>query len=273
MDSTLDNKAGEGRLASLEEQLSNLAREAGVSPSSPPTSMKVPRALLEAIPRLGDWRYPAAVGFVLLASVGGGAWWWSSASTAVVPTSNPTPLTQIPPKDIAPTSVAPSPDLAQQLGPMARDLAALRQAVEKLQLRQDQLVRDNDGVARQIAAGQAEIARNNNVIDEIKAVQSQMAQESKTFTERLNVSQEQLARLIANASPPKVEAEAPEQTSEQPKVTPQEQPKVTPQEQPRVTSEVPLPRPRRPTNVTQAHKPARPQANKPQPSAWPWSVR
>ncbi|GIQ74106.1 hypothetical protein [Bradyrhizobium sp. RD5-C2] len=265
MDSTLDNKAGEGRLASLDEQLSNLAREAGVSPSSPPTSMKVPRALLEAIPRLGDWRYPAAVGLVLLASVGGGAWWWSSAGTAVVPSSNPTPLTQVPPKDIAPTSVAPSPDLAQQLGPMARDLAALRQAVEKLQLRQDQLVRDNDGVAKQIAAGQAEIARNNNVIDEIKAVQSQMAQESKTVTERLNASQEQLARLIANASPPKVEAEAPEQTSEQPKVTPQEQPKIA--------SDVPLPRPRRPTNVIQAHKPARPQANKPQPSAWPWSVR
>ncbi|HAQ82421.1 MAG TPA: hypothetical protein DCS58_20635, partial [Bradyrhizobium sp.] len=87
---------------------------------------------------------------------------------------------------------------------MERDLASLRQAVEQLQLRQEQLARDNDSLARQLAAGRAEIARNNNAIDQIKTVQIQMAQESKTVTERLSASQEQLARLIANASAPMV---------------------------------------------------------------------
>lgn len=260
MDSTLDNKVAEAPLASLEEQLSNLAREAGVSPSRPTTSVKEPRALRAMIHRLRDRRYPVSVGLVLLASIAGGIWWWSSVGTAVVPSSNPTPLTQVPPKDVAPTAVVVSPDLAQQLQPMERDLASLRQAVEQLQLRQEQLARDKDSLARQLAAGRAEIARNNNAIDQIKTVQIQMAQESKTVTERLSASQEQLARLIANASAPMVAPEEPGQTSDQPNVT----------------FDVPVPRPR-PTNVAQTHKPirspARPHANKPQPAAWPWSAR
>lgn len=65
MDSTLDNKVAEAPLASLEEQLSNLAREAGVSPSSPTTSVKEPRALRAMIHRLRDRRYPVSVGLVL----------------------------------------------------------------------------------------------------------------------------------------------------------------------------------------------------------------
>ncbi|WP_375783752.1 hypothetical protein ACE10Z_28645 [Bradyrhizobium sp. Pha-3] len=261
MGATLDDKVADGRPTSLEEQLSNFAREAGVKPSSPPNNMKVLGALPATIHRLADWRYAASVGFVLLASIGGAAWWWSSAGTPAVLSPKPSPLAQVPPKDIAPNVVALSLDFAQQLQPMARDLAALRQAVEQLQLRQEQLARDNESAASQLKASQVEIARNNDVIDQIKAAQIQMAQEGKTMTERLNASQEQLASLIANASAPKAEPEEPKQTLDQPQASP----------------EIPLPRPRRPTNVTQTPKrapnAARPQANKPQPSAWPWSVR
>jgi hypothetical protein len=122
-------------------------------------------------------------------------------------------------------------------------------------MRQGQLVRDNETVASQLKASQAEMARNNDIIDQIKATQIRVERESETVTERLNASQEQLARVIANASEPKV-------MPEEPKVMP----------------EIPVPRPRQPTNVAQTHKPAptpaRPQAKKPQPSsAWPWSVR
>ena len=53
--------------------------------------------------------------------------------------SDPAPLTQA-----APTAVALSSDLAQQLQPIAHDLAALRQAVAQLEMRQGQLVRDNE---------------------------------------------------------------------------------------------------------------------------------
>ena len=144
---------------------------------------------------------------------------------------------------------------------MTRDLAALRQAVEQLNVRQEQLVRDNENVASQLKASQEEMARNNSIIDQIKATQIQMARESQTLTERLNASEER-ARVIANVSEPKV-------MPEEPKVSPEE---------PKVMPEIPLPRPRLSANVAQTQKPApppaRPQAKKPQPSlAWPWSVR
>jgi TolA-binding protein len=267
MDSTLDDKLAEGQLASLEEQLSNLAREAGVNPSDPPTSMKTFRAPLATIHRLADWRYLAFVGSLLAASIGVAAWWWpSSVHTAMMAPSDPAPLTQAAPKDVAPTAVALSSDLAQQLQPMARDLTALRQAIEQLKVRQEQLVHDNENVASQLKTSQEEMARNNNIIDQIKATQIQMARESETVTERLNASQEQLARVIASASEPKVILEGPKVSPEEPKVMP----------------EIPVPRPRRSTNVAQTHNSAptpqqataRPQDKKPQPSsAWPWSVR
>jgi hypothetical protein len=251
MGSTLDDKLTEGPFASLEEQLSNLAREATVTPSDPPTSIETFSPPPPTIHQLADWRYLAFVGSLLAASIGVAAWWWSSSvHTEAMAPSDPAPLTQA-----APTAVALSSDLAQQLQPIAHDLAALRQAVTQLEMRQGQLVRDNETVASQLKASQAEMARNNDIIDQIKATQIRVERESETVTERLNASQEQLARVIANASEPKV-------MPEEPKVMP----------------EIPVPRPRQPTNVAQTHKPAptpaRPQAKKPQPSsAWPWSVR
>jgi hypothetical protein len=253
MDSTLNDKLMEGQLATLDEELSNLRRELGVNPSDPPASIKRFRAPLATIHRL-------AFGSLLVGSIGVAAWWWSSsAHTAMMAHSDPAHLTQAAPKDAAPTPVdLSSSDLAQQLQPMTRDLAALRQAVEQLKVSQEQLVRDNENVGSQLKASQEEMARNNNIIEQIKATQIQIARESATVTERLNASQEQLARVIANASEPKV-------TPEEPKVSPEE---------PKVMPEIPLPRPRQLANVAQTPTPARPQAKRPQPSlAWPWSVR
>lgn len=266
MDSTLNDE----QIASLTEQMANLAREAGASPSAPPTGMKTSRAPLTTIHRLADWRYVAFVGSLLAASIGVGAWWWSSsADTAMMAPSDPAPLTQAAPEAAAPTAVALSSELAQQLQPMARDLAAFRQTVERLEVRQQQLVRDNENLASQLKASREERARNNSIIDQIKATQIQMARESQTLTERLNASQEQLARVIANASEPKAMPEPPTVTPEEPKVSPEE---------PRAMPKIPLPRPRQSANVAQTQKPAptpaRPQAKTPQrSSAWPWSVR
>jgi TolA-binding protein len=262
MDSTLDDKLAEGQIESWEERLSNLAREAGVNPSDPPASIKTFRAPLATIHRLAGLALCVAfVGSLLAASIGVAAWWWSSSvDTAMMAPSDPAPLTQAAPEAAAPTAVALSSEFAQQLQPMARDFAALRQTVEQLKVRQEQLVRDNENLASQLKASREEMARN--IIDQIKATQIQMARESQTLTERLNASQEQLARVIANASEPKV-------MPEEPKVSPEE---------PKVMPEIPLPRPRQSANVAQTQKPAptpaRPQAKKPQPSlAWPWSVR
>ncbi|WBL77270.1 hypothetical protein I3J27_30255 [Bradyrhizobium xenonodulans] len=255
MDSTLDDKLSEGRFASLEEQLSNLAREAGVSPSAPPTSMRT-FSPPPTIQELADWRYLAFVGSLLAVSIGAAAWWWSSSvHTETMAPSDPAPLTQD-----APTAVALASDLAQQLQPMEQDLAALRQAVAQLEMRQAQLLRENEDVASQLKASQAEIARNNIIIEQIKATQTQVERKSETVTERLNESQRELARVIATSSEPKVSPEEPKGSPEEPKAMP----------------EIPVPRPR-PTNVAQTHKPVptaeRPQASKPQPLAWPWSPR
>jgi len=260
MDSTLDDKLAGGQIESWEGRLSNLAREAGVSPSAPPTSMKTFRAPLATIHRLAGWLVAFVSSLLAASSIGVAAWWWlSSVDTAMMAPSDPAPLTQAAPEAAAPTAVALSSEFAQQLQPMARDFAALRQTVEQLKVRQEQLVRDNENLASQLKASREEMARN--IIDQIKATQIQMARESQTLTERLNASQEQLARVIANASEPKV-------MPEEPKVSPEE-PKVP---------EIPLPRPRQSANGAQTQKPpptpARPQAKKPQPSlAWPWSVR
>ena len=175
---------------------------------------------------IGELALPAFVGSLL--AIGVAAWWWSSsahtassAHAAMMAPSAPAPLTQaapeaVAPKDAAPTAVALSSDLAQQLQPMTRDLAAVSQAVEQLKVRQEQLIRDNENVASQLKASQEEMARNNGIIDQIKATQIQMARESQMLTERLNASQEQLARVIANASEPKV-------MPEEPKVNPKSQ--------------------------------------------------
>jgi outer membrane murein-binding lipoprotein Lpp len=274
MDSMLDERLSEGQAASLEEQFEKLAREAGLSPS-PPTSKMPSRAPLATIHRLADWRYVAFVGSLVAVSIGIAAWWWSSSvdTAMMAPSDDPAPLTQATPeaaapKEVAPTAVVLSSELAQQFQPMAGDLAALRQTVEQLNERQEQLVRDNENLASQLKASREEMARNNSIIDQIKANQIQMARESQTLTERLNASQEQLARVIAKAPEPKVMAEEPKVMPEEPKVSP---------EDPKVMPEIPLPRPRPSANVAQTQKPApiptRSQPSTPQPLAWPWSVR
>lgn len=269
MKSMLDDKLEEEQITSLEEQLSNLAREAGVNPSAPPASMKKPPAILATIK--ADWHYVAFVGSLLAALIGVAAWWWSSpVDTAMMPPPDPTPLTRAEPAPVAPTDVALRTELSQQLQPMAQDLAALNQTVEQLKARQEQLIRDNEDLASQLKASREETARNDGIIDQIKADQIQTARESQMLTERLNASQEQLARVIANGSEPKATPEAP------PKVN-SEEPKAS-AEEPKVMPDIPLPRPRQPTTVGQTQRPAttaeRSRAKKPQPLlAWPWSLR
>ncbi|SCB50267.1 hypothetical protein GA0061098_1014122 [Bradyrhizobium shewense] len=266
MDSKLGDKLAEEQITkSLEEQLFKLvnpAREEEVGPLAPPIRGKTSRATPATIHRSAGWRY-VVFGSLLTASIGVAAWRWSPAvDKAMVTPSDPAPLTQAAPHAAAPTAVALSSELARQLQPLARDFAALRQTVEQLEVRQEQLVRDNENLVSQSKASREEMARNNTTIDQIKATQIQMARDSQTLTERLNASQEQLARVIANASEPNV-------MHEEPKMSPEE---------PKATSKIPLPRTRQSANVAQTQKPAPtpalPQVKKPQTSsAWPWSMR
>ncbi|QOZ69309.1 hypothetical protein [Bradyrhizobium arachidis] len=261
MNSTLDDGLAKEPIASLEEQLSNLL-EAGFAPTAPPASMKRSPAALATIQ--AHWQYVAFVGLLLAASMSVAAWWWSSSvETARMTASDPAALTRAVPDAVAPTAVALSSELTQQLQPMARDLAALSQTVEQLKARQEQLIRDNDNLASQLKASREELARNDRIIDQIKANQIEMARQNMTLTERLDANEEQLARVLTSASEPKATPEAP--------------PQVSPEE-PKVMPDIPLPRPRQPANVAQTQRPPptpeRSQAKKPQPLlAWPWSQR
>ena len=265
MASILDKLAEEQITKSLAEQFSSLvnsAREEGVGPLAPRTRVKTSRAPPATGHRSAGWRYVAFVP-LLAASISVAAWRWPSSSDSIMmPPSGPAALMKAAPNDVAPTVVSLSAEVAQQLQPMARDFAALRQTVEQLEVRQGQLVRDNENLASQLKASRDELARNYSIIDQVKAAQIDMARESQTLTEQLNANQEQLAHVIADASAPKV-------MPEEPKVRPGE---------PKAIPEIPLPRPRPSANVAPSPKPAqslaRPQSIKLQsPLAWPWSMR
>ena len=80
---------------------------------------------------------------------------------------------------LRPTSLAAapmSPELAQRLQTMARDLANLEQRIEQLKARQEQMARDNTAVSEQLKATLAQIARDNAAVGEqLKASQKQLA--------------------------------------------------------------------------------------------------
>jgi hypothetical protein len=102
------------------------------------------------------------------------------AATAALP--QPSRLAQTTSQDAAPAAPS-SPELAQWLQTMARDLATVEQGIEQLKTSQEQMVRDN-----------AELA------EQLKAAQAQMARDNENAAAQLKASQEQIARLIAKAS-------------------------------------------------------------------------
>jgi hypothetical protein len=247
-------------IAGLDRELSSLRRELEDNPTDPPASVNRFHGAPAKAQRLTNWRHVAFFGSLVAASIGIAIWWWSpSTHSSMNAASASVPLTQPATKDGAPIAPALSSDLAQQLQTMTRDLAALRQAVEQLNQRQEQFVRDNDNVTNQLKASYEQLARNNSAVDQIKETQILMARESQALTDRLNASEKQPARVNA-----------------EPTVTPEE-PRVS-AEEPKVMPEIPLPRPRQPATVAQMLRPAptsaRAQAQKPQSSlAWPWSMR
>ncbi|MBR0719828.1 hypothetical protein [Bradyrhizobium liaoningense] len=274
MTSTLDDKFAEEQIRKcLAEQFSSLvtlARDEKVGPLAPPTKVRTSRAPRPTGHRMFGWRYVAFIAPLLAASIGAAAWRSSpSVDSAVMAHSGPAALMQAAPNDVALSAVSLSSNFAQQLRPIARDFAALRQTVELLKVSHEHLVRDNENLASQLKASREEFARNQGTLDEIKATQIQMARENQTLTEQLNAKQEQLAHIIANASAPQVMPEEPQVMPEELKVSPGE---------PKAIPEIPLPRPRPSAHVAQMPKApqnlARSQAIKPQSSlAWPWSMR
>jgi len=82
----------------------------------------------------------------------------AQAAAAKAAPTQPAPLAQTAPEDVAPT-VALSPELAQLLQTMARDLATVGHEIEQLKINQEQMARDNAKAAEQLKASQEQTAR------------------------------------------------------------------------------------------------------------------
>jgi RadC-like JAB domain len=88
----------------------------------------------------------------------------------------PTPSAQTAPQEFAPTAAPLSPELAQMLQTMARDLANVEQGIEQLKTSQEQMTRDGTKAIEQLKASQEQIARDNaKAIEQLKASQEKMA--------------------------------------------------------------------------------------------------
>ena len=97
----------------------------------------------------------------------------TSANTAP---PQPAPLAQTASEDVAPTAVPLSPEPAQLLQSMARDLATVGQEIEQLKISQAQMTRANAELAEQLKATQVQMARDKAELSEqVKAAQAQMA--------------------------------------------------------------------------------------------------
>ena len=71
----------------------------------------------------------------------------------------PTPSAQTAPQDIAPTTAPVSPEVAQLLQTIVRDLANLEQRIDQLKTGQDQMASDNAKAVEQLKASQDQMAR------------------------------------------------------------------------------------------------------------------
>jgi hypothetical protein len=71
----------------------------------------------------------------------------------------PTPSAQTAPQDIAPTTAPASPEVAQLLRTIVRDLANLEQRIDQLNTGQDQMASDNAKAVEQLKASQEQMAR------------------------------------------------------------------------------------------------------------------
>jgi pyruvate/2-oxoglutarate dehydrogenase complex dihydrolipoamide acyltransferase (E2) component len=182
-----------------EEQLSKLERDAARHSSDhPQTRMNTLRPAVPGNrPSLGGRAVRAFTGLILAACIGVAAIAWQSPHgdaakqiiarwapqlvlTSSLPLENPgppaqpspataqaaaakaaptQPVAQTAPEDVAPT-VALSPELAQLLQTMARDLATVGHEIEQLKINQEQMARDNAKAAEQLKASQEQTARS-----------------------------------------------------------------------------------------------------------------
>lgn len=192
-------KRADEQLARLSEQLAKMERDtarpppAASGPQSPPPHSPPGRPALRTLVGLPLAACIVVAALVLQSSYGDGAklvvarWAPQLVSTPSLPPENPplpaqpapstvevaaaeeappqaappqaTSLAQAAPQDTAPTATAASPDHAQLLQRIARDLANVERAIEQLKASQQQMASDNSKAIGELKASQEELKR------------------------------------------------------------------------------------------------------------------
>jgi hypothetical protein len=200
------NARARDQFARVDERISESEQDAARHPSD----QQEPPAVPDRRSSRGGLALLGLIGSLLAACVGVVAFVWQSSygDAAKLNVARwALPLAQTIPQDVAPTAAPMSPELAQRLQTMARDLANVEQGIEQLKTSQEQTVRDNAAVAEQL-----------------KAALSHMNRDNAAVAEQLKASQEQMDRLIATRTRRKPVATLP-QAGAQPQAPVQSQPR------------------------------------------------
>jgi hypothetical protein len=122
-------------------------------------------------------------------------------------------------------------DQAQSVQMMARELASARESIDQLKAVQAQLVRDNAELTEHLKSAQATARLTTDLAEDLKLTRAQMARDNAHFAERLNVNQEQMAklteqlkagqeqiaRLVSTEQKPQQSEQRPQQTDAKPR--------------------------------------------------------
>lgn len=119
----------------------------------------------------------------------------AQVTAAEAPPPQATPVAQTPPQETAPAAAAASPDQTQFLQTMARDLAKLESSVEQLKATQQQIANDTSKDIAELKASQEEIKR-----------------------ELARVSEQNLSKTLPPPTPPTPTLRKPERTVQPPRV-------------------------------------------------------
>ena len=112
---------------------------------------------------------------------------------------------------IAPTAVPP--ELTPLLQSMARDLASMGKEIEQLKAGRELMARDNANLSEQLRASQELTRGVARLSEQLKTSQEQVARDNANVAEQIKAIQDQLARVISQASeqnaPPRIAAAPP----------------------------------------------------------------
>jgi hypothetical protein len=188
------NARARERAAPAGEQASESERQ--VAAPHPSDEQKPPAVANRGPPR--GWLALGLFGPLLAATIGVVAFVWQPFyfdAARMIVARWALPPVQTTPQVIAPIAAPMSPELAQRLETMARDLANVTQGIEQLKTSQEQVARVNAAVAERLKEALSKMTRDNAAAaEQVKAALSEITRDSAAIAVQLKASQEQAVR-------------------------------------------------------------------------------